>query len=266
MRTRIGAMAVAVAAAALSTAARGQECVWAQNFPNPPWQVSDMRIEASWMSIYGSFSSGLCPLDCSFETTARVGNVYLSGGPCPAYMGNGNMDPRYPAWVMWWSNRLEFREVWNSWVSSIGTISITFTLPHAVRIESWQWELQHGWTVVGGHVLSEGGYPIRYIRAGTEITVSRAWSFDGLWSEYYPFEWNGCDDYNSNGICDEYETLARDFGDFDASGNVGAPDLATMLSAWGSSGGTNGVIDLDDDGVVGASDLGILLSRWGFGA
>ena len=82
----------------------------------------------------------------------------------------------------------------------------------------------------------------------------------------FSFEWGECTDSNSNGICDDYDSFASNFGDFDASGDVGAPDLATMLSAWGSSGGKNGAIDLDDDGVVGASDLGILLSRWGLGA
>ena len=261
------AMVATVGLAAMASAPRcawGQDCVWEQASSNPPWQVSDMRIEASWSSIFGSFSNGLCPRSCSFKTNARFGNTYLSGGPCPEYMGNN--DPRYLAWIFWFSNRIEFRETWNSWVSSAGSLSITFTPYYAASISVPDYEVNQGWTIVGGEVTAASGWMTRFIRAGEEVTVSRTWSFDGSFSDAYFFEWGGCDDYNSNGTCDLYENLARNFGDFDASGDVGASDLATMLSAWGSSGGSDGVIDLDNDGIVGASDLGILLSRWGLGA
>ena len=43
-------------------------------------------------------------------------------------------------------------------------------------------------------------------------------------------------------------------------GAVGAADLATMLSAWGTAGTA---ADLDLDGTVGAADLAVLLSAWG---
>ncbi|MDI9404885.1 MAG: hypothetical protein QM516_13530 [Limnohabitans sp.] len=46
--------------------------------------------------------------------------------------------------------------------------------------------------------------------------------------------------------------------DFNDDGNVGADDLAQLLSAWGTS-----AADLDGDGDTGASDLAILLSSWG---
>lgn len=48
--------------------------------------------------------------------------------------------------------------------------------------------------------------------------------------------------------------------DIDRSGDVGAPDLAALLSAWGT---TSANADLDADGIVGASDLSALLAAWG---
>ena len=48
--------------------------------------------------------------------------------------------------------------------------------------------------------------------------------------------------------------------DFDGSGAVGSPDLATMLNAWGSSDPT---VDLDGSGTVGSADLAALLNAWG---
>lgn len=47
--------------------------------------------------------------------------------------------------------------------------------------------------------------------------------------------------------------------DLDGDGGVGAPDLAILLSAWGSKGGP---ADLDGNGVVGAPDLARLLAAW----
>jgi hypothetical protein len=47
--------------------------------------------------------------------------------------------------------------------------------------------------------------------------------------------------------------------DLNGDGSVGAPDLATMLSAWGSG---RGPADLDNNGVVGGEDLADLLGRW----
>jgi uncharacterized membrane protein len=48
--------------------------------------------------------------------------------------------------------------------------------------------------------------------------------------------------------------------DLNGDGEVGAADLAALLSAWG---GAAGSADLDGDGAVGASDLAALLSAWG---
>jgi len=48
--------------------------------------------------------------------------------------------------------------------------------------------------------------------------------------------------------------------DLDGNGDVGAPDLASLLSQWGSFGGT---ADLDGDGTVASSDIAVLLSAWG---
>ncbi|MEY3025526.1 MAG: hypothetical protein RLZZ238_423 [Planctomycetota bacterium] len=50
--------------------------------------------------------------------------------------------------------------------------------------------------------------------------------------------------------------------DLTGDGVVGAPDLATMLVAWGGCGKAC-PSDLDGDGMVGAADLTILLSSWG---
>lgn len=48
--------------------------------------------------------------------------------------------------------------------------------------------------------------------------------------------------------------------DLDGDGTVGAADLAILLGAWDSFGGSS---DLDGDGIVGAPDLAILLGAWG---
>ena len=47
--------------------------------------------------------------------------------------------------------------------------------------------------------------------------------------------------------------------DLNGDGSVGAPDLATMLSAWGSQ---RGPADLDNSGGVDGGDLADLLGRW----
>lgn len=43
-------------------------------------------------------------------------------------------------------------------------------------------------------------------------------------------------------------------------GTIDAADLATLLSAWGS---TDASVDLDCDGTIGGSDLAVLLGSWG---
>ena len=47
--------------------------------------------------------------------------------------------------------------------------------------------------------------------------------------------------------------------DFDSDGVIGAPDLATLLAAWGMAGET----DLNGDGLTDAGDLAVLLAGWG---
>ena len=50
--------------------------------------------------------------------------------------------------------------------------------------------------------------------------------------------------------------------DLNSDGSVGAPDLATLLAAWGRC-TKSCPADLDGDGMVGASDIATLLSDWG---
>ena len=50
-------------------------------------------------------------------------------------------------------------------------------------------------------------------------------------------------------------------GDFNLDGEIGAADLAELLSLWGSVNQPYG--DLNDDGVIGAQDLAVLLDHWG---
>ncbi len=54
------------------------------------------------------------------------------------------------------------------------------------------------------------------------------------------------------------ETPTNCPADFDADGDVGAADLAQLLSAWATA-----AADLDGDGDTGAADLSLLLSTWG---
>ena len=48
--------------------------------------------------------------------------------------------------------------------------------------------------------------------------------------------------------------------DLDGNGAVGAPDLGTLLAAWGTA---NPTADITGDGVVGPQDLATLLAAWG---
>ena len=47
--------------------------------------------------------------------------------------------------------------------------------------------------------------------------------------------------------------------DLNGDGVVSSPDVAFLLSAWG----TSGPADLDGDGVVASPDVAFLLSAWG---
>jgi formylglycine-generating enzyme required for sulfatase activity len=67
------------------------------------------------------------------------------------------------------------------------------------------------------------------------------------------------------GIADENQNCTPDAcefarGDFGLDGEVGAKDLAFLLSVWGSS---DPLFDLNGDGQADGGDLAILLSNWG---
>ncbi len=83
------------------------------------------------------------------------------------------------------------------------------------------------------------------------------------------------DDCNDNGVADLIEILGdpsiddNDDGVLDAcvciadindDGTVGGPDLAVVLSFWGTS---NAGADLDGDGLVTGADLSLILANWG---
>jgi hypothetical protein len=65
-------------------------------------------------------------------------------------------------------------------------------------------------------------------------------------------------DSNEDGIAD---CIAFRFGDLNLDGVIGAQDLATLLSNWGTQGPLLG--DVNRDGAINAQDLAILLGRWG---
>ena len=68
----------------------------------------------------------------------------------------------------------------------------------------------------------------------------------------------------ANALVDDLHSLGRIEGDLDGDGVVGAADLASMLAAWGTSGGVACAsrADLDGDGTVSGSDLLKLLAAW----
>ena len=49
-------------------------------------------------------------------------------------------------------------------------------------------------------------------------------------------------------------------GDITGDGNVNGPDLAEILSAWGTA---NANADLNGDGLVSGADLSLVLAGWG---
>jgi hypothetical protein len=266
MRARIGAMAVAVAAATLSTAARGQECFedfWGGNLD---WPVSSMVVNVNYTSIGGAWGG---ERTCALSDTRRRAAFKLWG--YGVWNQDGSWSGTWLGYISWWRQYDGVRfdlYLAQSGAATSGTVSIACVPTAPMSLSVYHEEIAGGWVIEGGEVITPPGASsaTRFFRAGEAVVMEMAFSVPGHLGTDRALTWSPCADSNLNGICDMYETVARDFGDFDASGDVGAPDLATMLSAWGSSGETNGAIDLDDDGVVGASDLGILLSRWGLGA
>ena len=69
---------------------------------------------------------------------------------------------------------------------------------------------------------------------------------------------SGAPDIDGDGRLDACEVAQ---GDFNLDGEIGAADLAELLSLWGSVNPPYG--DLNDDGAIGAQDLAMLLDRWG---
>lgn len=61
-------------------------------------------------------------------------------------------------------------------------------------------------------------------------------------------------------VLDLHPTKQSCPADLDGNGEVGAPDIAGLLSQWGAAGGS---ADLDGDGQVASSDIAVLLSAWG---
>jgi hypothetical protein len=141
--------------------------------------------------------------------------------------------------------------------NAVLTIEAVFVMAEARRVQ-----ITGNWTQLQGGESLASAPQFRYYRAGESVVLAGV--AGGKSGTLLEWKHGWCADTNVNGICDEYENAARNFGDFDASGDVGAPDLALLLSSWGTV--TAPVRDLDGDGVIGASDLGILLSRWGLGA
>lgn len=97
--------------------------------------------------------------------------------------------------------------------------------------------------------FAAGMYPIRveFFENGGGAGMTFSWSGPGMTSQIIAPEylWHG-------------GAVLR--ADINRDGRVDALDLATLLSAWGSS---NIAADLNDDGVVNALDLSYVLSAWG---
>jgi hypothetical protein len=241
--------------ACIGTAAWGQDCVSVQLQGNV-WAVTEMQVFAEWYSVL----PGACAWSCNVEIPAEDREVLLLG--CPTVWSDGNLVQPWHAIVSWTSpivgqsyvfriNALQY----GSWWQSGGTVSANFVPSIPMKVSE-----PNGWVTSGGFVANQ----TRYFHVGQRVEIAQDWSQDWSGGTVAQFEMYPCADSDSNGIADEYEDAARDFGDFDASGDVGGPDLAMLLSSWGTVSAP--VRDLDGDGVIGGSDLGILLSRWGLGA
>lgn len=104
-----------------------------------------------------------------------------------------------------------------------------------------QWSSEHGF-----ELTAEWGFiPFGMTEDAKVITGYALRNSDLLWS---PF------------VLDLRPAAQPCPADLDANGEVGAPDLAVLLSTWGLAGGNT---DLNGDGAVGPQDLAILLSAWG---
>ena len=117
----------------------------------------------------------------------------------------------------------------------------------------------------GVWVAGRGYVPLRNWSAEHGFELTTDWNFqpfgmteDGLTITGYAirptdFAW-------SPFVLDLHPTPLPCPADLDGNGEVGAPDIASLLSQWGSFGGS---ADLDGDGQVASSDIAVLLSAWG---
>ena len=129
---------------------------------------------------------------------------------------------------------------------------MTFTAPVYAPDSDW---LESGGTQPQGSLF-------RYFRAGESVQLQLAVVGDCE----HEWKYAPCQDVNANGTCDEFETIAAAFGDFDASGAVDGADLGPMLAAWGPVTTVTVRYDLNHDNSIDGFDLGLLLARWGQGA
>jgi len=118
----------------------------------------------------------------------------------------------------------------------------------------------------GGIWIAGRGYiPLRDWASEHDFTLTTDWGFqpfgmseDGLTITGYAIR--GSDFAWSPFVLDLRPTPQPCPADLDGNGEVGAPDIASLLSQWGSFGGS---ADLDGDGQVASSDIAVLLSAWG---
>lgn len=103
------------------------------------------------------------------------------------------------------------------------------------------WASEHGFTLT-----TEWSFqPFGMTEDALTITGYAIRGSDGGWSPFV------LDLHTGGGPCP---------ADLNHDGEVGAPDIADLLSQWDSFGGSG---DLNGDGIVGAQDIAALLSAWG---
>lgn len=111
-------------------------------------------------------------------------------------------------------------------------------------------------------LFAEGG---KLPSSGIYVVEMEFYSTDGVTLPSEPF-WLVLNDGASAGdfanalawVADNLAGGAPCPADLDGNGEVGAPDLAALLAAWGTAGA-----DLGGDGLTDAADLAALLASWG---
>jgi hypothetical protein len=117
----------------------------------------------------------------------------------------------------------------------------------------------------GVWIAGRGLVPLRDWAAEHGFDLTTAWSFqpfgmtdDALTITGYAIR--ATDSAWSPFVLDLHPAKQRCPADLDGNGEVGAPDIASLLSQWGTIGGS---ADLDGDGTVASSDIAVLLAAWG---